>query len=786
MVDHHLTFADALVEAVARAGVYNKNDQAPPVAILWTDRERAWEPLAPILHVRLPLLTLGPYAPESRTGPAYWLRCMIARTLPEDLLPDDAIPVIYLPGVGKADLRAVDECPRALQPLAELQYRGVIWTHRNGRDWTPAAFVGSADGGLGVEIGADGATREALYRALPKLAAEPLDHMRRVAPLRAAYFDGLLIADEVRGILRWLNNPAGYQASDPAAWESFRALCRRAYGFDPARDGPLTAATLLGGRQGVWEVVWQRFVEAPHAYPNVPEMLRRGRPQGILPLMDADSPSSFPQDNEAAEASLRDSLRALSEALPLDARAEIDALEAAHGRRRYGVWATLGQAPLAVALEHLATLARVAERPLGGTTVDVIAAAYVEWAWQADGAVIDALAAVEEHAQVLAVGAAITAIYRPWLEAAATALQRAVSVDDGRQSYQAGGPLTATTEPGTCVLFSDALRFDAARRLVTDLEQRGLACTVDWGLTALPGVTPTAKPAVAPLGADSGLHGGAGLEPAVTTAAGGTRAVDVKVLRRLLQDRGYQILLGEDDLGDPTGLGWTELGAIDSYGHANGWKLAHHLPGELRALARRVEALLKAGWRDIVLVTDHGWLLLPGGLPKVDLPEHLTAPRKGRCARLANGAAIDGQTVPWYWDRDVRIAMAPGISCYEAGKEYEHGGLSPQECVTPILTVTAAPRTAPTVAIHGIKWIGLRCRVTLSGSLPGAVIDIRTKPADAASTVVTARKGAGAEGQASLTVPDDDRIGDAAVVVVLDGNGQIQAQEPTIVGGDSA
>jgi len=68
--------------------------------------------------------------------------------------------------------------------------------------------------------------------------------------------------------------------------------------------------------------------------------------------MDADSPSSFPQDNEAAEASLRDSLRALSKALPLDARAEIDTLEAAHGRRRYGVWATLGQAPLAVAIEH--------------------------------------------------------------------------------------------------------------------------------------------------------------------------------------------------------------------------------------------------------------------------------------------------------------------------------------------------------------------------------------------------------------------------------------------------
>lgn len=131
----------------------------------------------------------------------------------------------------------------------------------------------------------------------------------------------------------------------------------------------------------------------------------------------------------------------------------------------------------------------------------------------------------------------------------------------------------------------------------------------------------------------------------------------------------------------------------------------------------------------------------------------------------------------------MRIAVASGINCYEAGKEYEHGGLSPQECVAPVLTVTAAGEAAP-VAIGAIKWVGLRCRITLAGTLPGAVVDIRTKPADPASTLVTARKGAGPEGQVSLAIADDDRLGDAAVVVVLDGSGYVQAQEPTIVGGD--
>jgi hypothetical protein len=42
----------------------------------------------------------------------------MAGTLPEVELPDGA-PVIYLPGVSRADIRAVEDCPKELQPLAE-------------------------------------------------------------------------------------------------------------------------------------------------------------------------------------------------------------------------------------------------------------------------------------------------------------------------------------------------------------------------------------------------------------------------------------------------------------------------------------------------------------------------------------------------------------------------------------------------------------------------------------------------------------------------------------------
>ena len=68
-----------LVRALTRAGEFNAQDQAPPNAILWTDKDRQWEPLMPRLREILPaLLALGPYTPGERTGPAIWLKCMLA------------------------------------------------------------------------------------------------------------------------------------------------------------------------------------------------------------------------------------------------------------------------------------------------------------------------------------------------------------------------------------------------------------------------------------------------------------------------------------------------------------------------------------------------------------------------------------------------------------------------------------------------------------------------------------------------------------------------------------
>jgi hypothetical protein len=128
--------------------------QSPPAAVLWADPAEQWKPVVALLRQFMPqLLTLGEYAPEKKQGPAIWLRTVIdpavrQRNFPELNWEKETLPVIYMPGVSRQQLRAAEDCPAELRPLIEMQYRGTVWKQRNGRDWTVEAFLVSADGGL--------------------------------------------------------------------------------------------------------------------------------------------------------------------------------------------------------------------------------------------------------------------------------------------------------------------------------------------------------------------------------------------------------------------------------------------------------------------------------------------------------------------------------------------------------------------------------------------------------------------------------------------------------------
>jgi len=91
----------------------------------------------------------------------------------------------------------------------------------------------------------------------------------------------------------------------------------------------------------------------------------------------------------------------------------------------------------------------------------------------------------------------------------------------------------------------------------------------------------------------------------------------------------------------------------------------------LREIRDRVAGLLSSGWQTVRIVTDHGWLLLPAGLPKMDLPAPLVENKWGRCASLKPGATADVRVFPWYWNPHQYVALADGIRCFRKGRKID-------------------------------------------------------------------------------------------------------------------
>ncbi len=771
------SFIDAVIRAMSSRTRVSPSDVAP-VALLWPDQAEQWRPLLPFVRERRLVLELGDYDAESLSGPAYWIKGVLDGAIELAESASAQPPVVYLPGYARSDIRAVEEADSRLKPITELQYRGAIFAQQNGRDWTIAAFLQSKLGGLGVEVGEDDATKEALLRARAELAGRPIDELAARAPLRAPYFDSLLAPDLDRDVLLWLNDSVAFRASlKPNEWEAFRSRFKDRFGLS-LDDGEVAAAGQLGRRSGAWDTVWNRYAEAPDRYPTVEDHLRSAAPKRVKESVGLfDGPlGAWPQDNEHGEKVLR---AALLEAATLDsasAAARLSTLEAEHSERRHWVWAARGEAPLAVALEHLALLAGGSRHALPAGAVPHLVDAYVTDGWRVDDAVMRALAAVVTKPDRDAVVAAVLALYAPWLDAGARRFQEAVG--ESASDYKVD-PLPEW-DAGTCLIFVDGLRFDVGKRVEQELERLGQQVEVRPHLAALPTITSTAKPAVSPVVGDLGPGGALSPVP----KAGGAD-LTIAGLRSLLQAAGFQVLL-DAETGDPSGRAWTEHGDVDELGHKQQAKLPALLDGEVRSLCERIAGLLEAGWKQVVVVTDHGWLYLPGGLPKVELPYYLTKDermKKGRTGRLADGAAAPGGTVPWFWDPSVRMAVAPGISAFVAGATYEHGGVSPQECITPVIRVGAATAGRAVVDLK-IAWRGLWADVSAIGAAAGSKVDLRTQAGAGSTSVARAPQPVDEGGTARLLVPDSDLEGSATFLVLVDADGRVLSQAAVTIGGD--
>jgi hypothetical protein len=777
----HLTVLASVASALRSAAAYDRNDQVAPAAVLWPDEARQWESLIPKLREVMPeLITLGDFDRTGTTkiGPAIWVKCMVSRGLPMANWTANATPVVYIPGFGRHHLKAIETCPPELKPLAELQYRGVYFTQVNGKDWTLRAFMQSADGGLGLDLASDAATLAAMQEALVELADVRVSDLSG-RPIAAADFHQMLTPDPSRTMLEWMADPSAYKAQAGGRWSAFRTVCKDKFSFDPDKTDPVKAGQLLAERQGAWAGVWSRFEEHPAAYPGVKELLRRAKPVGTGSLFGGASfQTVYPQDNEAAEAELRADLIAVGKLHDAAARGRIADLEARHSPRRAIVWAKAGASPLAMALKHLAELAKLAEKPLGGVAHADVALLYAEVGWKVDAAALDALTCVRGQADFDAVGGAVAALYGPWLARSAEHFQSLVAKDP---LPTAGAGEVLGIAPGECMLFADGLRMDVGQRLAAELAKRSLDPAIDWRWAPVPTVTATAKPAASPVSRQVSRTSSGGENFTPQVASNGKEWTQDR-FRVLLKEAEIEVLSGAD--GKVGNAAWVEAGTLDARGHSEQARLAWFIADEVRLLADKIEALLAAGWASVKVVTDHGWLLLPGGLPKSTLPKYLTETRWGRCAEIKQGAIPEVQVHPWHWNREVMIAAAPGISCFKMGDAYAHGGLSPQECVVPTITVRrkGAVPVGGSARIVSMSWSNLRARVLVEGQSVHSV-DVRLSAEDRTSSVLNEREPVvvGKDGSVRLYA-HDDHDGVAAEVVALDEAGNVLTRIRTVVG----
>ena len=772
------TVKDHLIDSLLKAGKYNKFEQIQPAAILWPDKNRLWEPVIKTLQQDLPeLLVYGEYQPDQNKGPAIWLKCMIASTLPQAKWSEDRVPVIYLPGVSRSDLRAIEDGPRALQPLAELQYRGVFWTQQNSRDWSLFAFCSSQTSGLGLDMAGDRSTLQAARRSLgPLLYAQVKDLQGR--RLEAEDFEALLVQDPIQDLLLWLNAPEAEQGLwDQAHWETFCARCQKDFGFHPEQDGPLAAAEkLIAAKDKKWKQVWKRFQQVWRNYPQIPAQLEKTRKPHGLPGL-----SNHPAENKEAEGKLRTELKACAQKSEEDAAKLIRHLEKQHGHRRDWLWAEMDRAPLAQVLGHLNTLVDLAQEPFGGFSVQDMGKLYNERLWMADNSAVLAHGTVQHGKDQEAVEAALHAVYLPWLKRLNEQFQALVKEQGYPGMFSAHEQHKGYASENECWLFVDGLRLDTAYRLQEGLNRSGLGCTMSTRWAAVPSVTATGRVAVSPL---AGLAGGQREnKDFVPVYDKDQTLLDTTRFRKLMRENGWQIL-GQSDLGDPSGKGWAEAGDLDHFGHTHGRRLSRDIPNQLQTVQDYMQQLFDAGWKKVRVVTDHGWLLLPGGLPKAELSSHVTETKWGRCALLKPTASPTDLTFGWSFCKDVQISMAPGVSSYFANRVYAHGGLSLQECLIPELVVQVAASSLQSNAdIQDLHWLGLRCRVQTIRTGSDMKVDVRTKSNDPGTTLLEAPKQCEGE-HVSVLIADDSHEGKAAFVVILDAEGNVQARKNTVIGGD--
>ena len=766
------TLLEILVEAVRHKAQYNRNAAKKPRVILWTDKERQWESLMPQLSEAMPELWFatapGDAVPEGcRGGSASYLRYQLEHAAAR------GVPVLYLPGIERANFRSPETFAKAYRHLYPYCHLGEFFCTANYHDWTVVHFLTSKDIPLGLEVPGDNKTKNTLLANLADFMSRNLADLRGKA-INSHFLITLLAPDPIKSLLEWLGRGTAIAKQwGEARWALFQTVALSEFKINPALDGPLSAAQKLVAGGGVWDKVWERFCESPETFQAIVPVLGQVTPPN---LFDAVS-LRLPEQNALREKETAAALESLVGKPMHQARADLVALVKHESGRATSPWAKLGKAPLAKALVPLGSMVESMTGIIDTSAWAEAAQGYLEHGWKVDRAAREAFAEATDTQSQKAVTQALQAVYKPWL----AELAHRVGVLHKGHPYpmqKASMAIDLPATPGTLVLFVDGLRADVALELAQRLQSRHQVTTTTTSWAPLPTVTATAKPAFQPLAEELGGGVSEAFEPTVLAKNKPCRTDE---FRTLLKQYGYTVI-GKGELGDINLAGWMETGSLDKTGHTQQGKLALHVEGELRELVLLVEQLLEYGWQSVRVVTDHGWLWMPGGLPHVEMPGHLTASKWSRCALAKPNSVHALPSVHWFWNNELAVVLPPEIGVFTKNTEYSHGGLSLQECLKVLVTIGTSGAKGGRVTITESRWKNLRLNVAVEGMRPGLSIDVRASAADAATSMLTEKAAVQPNTAGKASVYADDSYQDQDGVLVVLENNQVIAQKDITIG----
>lgn len=763
------TVISTFIKTIQKLGQINPDVQVAPSCILWPDGERQFENVIPQLQEALSsLLILGDYFPEKKTGPAIWLRCVIDGTIPEVSVGAD-IPVIYMPGVTRSQFRLVEQCPDSLKPLLFFQYRGVFFSQYNGKDWTVLSYLKSKDGGgLKLDVATDDSAKNAMLLALPQLMEQDVELLKGKR-LDKDFFNKLIAGgDPVRDILQWLDKGDAWRTSKTdIQWKAFVELCKSNYAFNPEMQGHAKGLELFANRQGVWKTVYERYEESYHTYPKIPKQLKEMKCPEFGLFATEELYGGWPQWNEYKEKKLAAELEKLIN-MPLEmAHNEIVDLEKKFAPRRETLWGRQGLTPMADSLEHLAKLAILSQEGYLTETLDALTDYYDKHGYIVDEEAWKAVSPLKNKKEREIAKKVVQLFYQPWLEKLNNSFLSLLK----KQNYRSvANQYDKSLKTPCCYVFVDGLRLDHAHVLKTMLEDSSMLVAETYRWAPIPTMTANGKPAAVP--AKKGLtilDSNLDFDP--------LKSAGISFDKYLLQQK--IVINGKDN----DGVSWKEFGDMDKIGHEYGGDMPLHIHDAFRSLLDVINDLFQQGYKTVRIVTDHGWLWVPLGLPKTDLPVGLTDGKWGRYAVMKSGAKTEEIQLPWHWNKDVMVAFPSGICAHRVNMEYAHGGLSLQECRLLELTVTEAKKEPVSVNIVDVVWKGLRCRYRLQGNFNGCAVAIRRNAvkADEALTADGIVKG---DGTGSILVEDDSLMGQAAYLVVINNDGNVVAQKLIAIGAE--